>query len=266
MEDAVETTTGEETSQETTDINPAELDAAALDAALGEGEPERTEEVEKEEPAIEPEIDQQPAVETEVEVQTKLEKQLKDKEEFIQRRNAEVGELRKQIEALQQRIPQVQEDGYYENPVDAVNQVLQAREQQAQIQYLEHQAAIKQNELTIKEFVPEFDSLVDDMVEVIRDLKYPQEVINNFKANPYAEQPAILVNLAERAKLAKENKTLKAEIEKLKKAPGDVLKKVEAAANSSRPLTAATGNSGNRAISDKQVHQLSDKELDELLR
>lgn len=241
------------------------MNDAALDALLAEDEGEPAEQVEVE-LKPEPEITPDPApVNTEVE---KLAKQVADKEAFIQQRNAEIGELRRQAASLQEQLakvnPEELDDLYTMNPSEAVNQVLAIRENQARLEQLEWQAQVKENETVIKDFVPDFEDLMDDMAETLKEMKYAPEVIQNFKNNPYAGQPAILVNLAARAKLAKENKSLKAEIELLKKAPGEVLKKVEQAARQS--LTAATGKAGgSAAITSKQVHQMTAAEIEAAL-
>lgn len=252
---------------ETPEVNEAPevhlLDDAALDAQLAEEEGTPAEEV-NEDPEPPPEPEPEPVV-PEVE---KLAKQVADKEAFIQQRNAEIGEYRKQIDTLQQQLARVNQeeidDLYAMNPSEAVNQVLAIRENKAQIERLQMLADIKQNEVTVKTFVPDFEELMDDMVETLKELKYDPDIIQNFRSNPYADQPAIVVNLAARAKLAKENRALKAEIEQLKKAPGEVLKKVEQAARQS--LTAATGKAGgSAAITSKQVHQMTAAELDAAL-
>jgi len=245
-----------------------ELDDAALDAALDvadkeEGTPEI--EQEKEEGGeVKPDLEEG---ESEPSAEEKAAKQIKDKEEFIQRQAAELGELRKQAEALRLQLEGVNKDDlndrYYEDPAAAVNEVLAIRAKEAELQDLEYRAAVKQNESNTKQFVPDFDEVIDDMVEVLKEQKIDDTAIRDFRSNPYKLPPAVLVNLATSAKLSKENKALKAEIETLRKKPEEALKKVESAAR--QAITGGTGKAGQGKIDAKQTHQMSAAELDDLL-
>jgi len=270
------TETGEQTELEKPEEHqPAEiavndvhtLDDAALDARLAEEEEERTHAAEEVET---PEI---PAAEVKTEVAdpeevARLAKQTADKEAFIQRQAAEIGGLRKQAEILRQQLesvnPEAISEQYYENPAEAVNQVLAIREQQSRLQNIEQQAAMKENEGLTKAYVPDFDNLIDDISETLAEMKFAPEAIRDFKINPYETHASVLVNLAERARLSKENKALKAEIETLKKAPDLALKKVEQAAR--QVITSATGKPGAKGILAKpQIANMSTAEIEAAL-
>lgn len=270
---------------EENNVDVTALDDAALDAQLiadDDGTPEETEDTETQKPAEQKEnevkeqeakpVEQTPAApETEEAKAEKLAKQVADKEAFIGKQTTEIGELRRQAAALQEQLAQVNKDDlnarYYDDPAATVNEVLAIREQEAQVQQLQMLANIKQNEVVVKEYVPDFDDLMDDMVETLKELKYDPEIIKNFKINPYNEQPAIVVNLAERARLSKENKSLKAQIaelnQRVKTGPEDALKKVEKAAR--QVVTGATGKSGASEISKANIPHMSNAQLDEIL-
>lgn len=259
--------------QDVQSIDPAGLDESALDAALNDtgeqsqGTPdEQSQEQQEEQQTEEPAAPEEPE-ETEADRTAKLEKQLKDKEEFIQRRNSEIGALRQQIQALQTQVPQQPaEDEFYANPYDAVQKVLAAERQNAAVQALQAQAAVMQNELAVKSAIPEIDALIDDIAKLAEQDGLPPENIRNFKANPYNDDPAILIQYANRAKLAKELADMRAQIEALQKKPETIVKKIEQAAHSHRPLTSNTGQSGTPNTADIPSHRLTDQELDDLLR
>lgn len=262
----------EEVKQEEGEKTTAEMDEAALDALLNaEEEAEEKDEVEevaeKEETAEVKEEEQKEEEKKELTPEEKTAKQLSDKEAFIQRQAAEIGELRKREAQLRDELalfnPADNDALYQVNPTEAVNQVLAAREKEAEIIKLNQQASIKQSELLSKEYVPDFEDHIDDMVEILKEQKVEPEFIRSFKSNPYTMPPAVLVNLASTAKLAKEVKALKAENELLKKKPDEVLKKVETAAR--QVVTGSTGKAGKSAIEAKQVISMSNKELDDIL-
>lgn len=265
----------EETPEEKQDIPIQDLDADALDAALqDEGEPsdeeeepedERESEVPAEEEAEAQE--EEAAAAEEDQHNEKLEKQVKDKEEFIQRQASEIGALRKQILDMQAAMPETPEESlYYSDPAEAVNQVLKQREQAAYIENLNHAVAVKENELTVKTIVPDIDDLIDSIADTALKDGATQETVRAFKNRPYNAPPDLVIQLAKRVKAEKEVETLKARIAELEKKPDDVLKKVEAAARTGKTLTAKTGQSGGGSVSEKSRHMLTDAELDDLLR
>lgn len=257
--------------EETTEVDPSILDATALDAALIDPDEDLTDdaggEPEEQEKVQVPVEENQSPEETAEEKQAKLDKQLKAKEEFIKQRQAEIdrlsariGELRK----LNQEAPT--EESYYENPADTVNQVLATREREAEIARLGYQAQVHQNEVAIKTLVPEIDELIDPIAELAAKDGATPELIRNFKANPFAEAPALVIQLARRVQVEKENAALKAEIETLRKKPDEVVKRIEEAAKGHKPLTAASGKGGKPTGAEKQAHLMSDAELDSLLQ
>jgi len=256
----------EEIKEEETD--PAKMDEAALEALLNSEEKEEekpgevAEEVKEE---IKEEVKE--GEEKEPTPEEKTAKQISDKEAFIQRQAAEIGELRKKEATLRDELAafnQADNDELYQvNPTEAVNQVLAAREKEAEIVRLNQTSAVKQSEMLTKQNVPDFEEYLDDMAEIMKDQKTDPDFIRQFKANPYFLPPPVLVNLASTAKLAKENKALKVEIETLKKQPDEVLKRVEKAAR--QTITGSTGKAGAAHISGKQVTVMSNAELEELL-
>jgi DNA repair exonuclease SbcCD ATPase subunit len=258
------------------EVSPLNLDDTALDSALmDEGEPEtvkveETEVIETKAEEVKAEDVKTEQVETkEADVddgKARLEKQVKDKEEFIQRQAQEIGQLRKVLEDIQRNIPQnPDEQAYYENPQMAVEQVIRQREMLAYQARVQEQLAEKENETTIKTQVPDIESMIDDIAALaLKDGAAP-EIVRQFKSRPYAAIPDLVVQLANRVKAERRISELEKELNTLRKKPEDVLRRVEEAAKGPRTLTASTGISGAPSTVDVPVHKLSDKALDELL-
>lgn len=264
---------------EENEIDVTGMDDAALDAAINaeEGQPaEEPAPAEEPEPAApepeptgEPETPDNAEPPTPTEEQQELErlrKQVNDKEQFIQRRNQELGELRRQLEALQPQQLEDVNDKFFENPQEAIQQILEQRDKAQKVQELRSIIQVRETETTVKGLVPDFDDLMDDMAAIAKEDGLPTEAIEVFKRNPYSEHPAFLVAFAQRAKANRELKALREENAKLKTRPDEVLKKVEQAARQSTTLTGQSGQSSQKGeISEKQVHLMTDAELDELL-
>ena len=258
-------------------IDVTTLDEAALNAQLASDEDEGTPEGEETEVETEvetPEVETAEVPETkeesakpEDEEKARLEKQVKDKEEFIGRQTTEIGELRRQAQILAEQLAAVDQEGlnrqWNEDPSAVVNEVLAVREKEAQANRLLLQANIKENEITIKQRVPDFDDMIDDIAITAKKDGASDDIVRAFKANPYGAQPDLVIQLSQRVKLEKENASLKAEVERLKKAPGEALKKVEAAAR--QVVTGGTGKSGAGVVAKANVAQMTNAQLEELL-
>lgn len=283
---------------EQTDIST--LDDALLDKALNEDTSQSVEttetkpetEVKKEEvkpEEIKPEekkegikpsevITEEEKVEIPKSEYEKLNKRISDEQQFIQRQANEIGELRKTLrQQIEAKLKEIEDPNQLiADPagfLEAREQIKDAEMQDRNLQRMEQSLHSK---IIINQFIPDFEKRIDDITEVIKTDGLGQDIINNFRANPYADTPAVLFNLSKRAELLKESNALKAKVatleeqlKKLQAEPHKVAKKIEQALQASKTITGATGGS---KVSDEtmpeisNISDLSDVELNKLIK
>ena len=273
------------------DVNPVELTDEQLEAELNppevKEEPEQTpveetqnvkEEVEETE--VKEEVkEESPPEEFKItkEDYEKLLKRIDEKEKFIQRQADEVGKRRKSEEQLRQEVYalKTQLAGEGLNHVEAMEIQNAIREREAQLSDVELRTITEFNRNTVKTFVPDAESLIDDMIELVKEDGQPEEAIRSFRDNPYKEPPGTLINLAKRAELRKElrNKdakiaSLEAELSELKKEPKKVVEKIKKALEQEPLMTNKSGqaSSTKEQIDASQIPHLTDAELDRLIK
>jgi hypothetical protein len=210
-----------------------------------------------------------------------LDKQLKhtkNLEKFIQRRNNEIGELRKQraqeILTARQRLSEMaltSEEEFEEraNLREAEREFDQLTEAQ---QELNEQGSAVQ---AVANFFPN-DLPVNEMVQLLAEDGISEEHLREFSQNPYAVGEAALINIAKRVeerkfytgKVRDIYSVAKQAIEALKKAEGgssakrEVIKGINQAMKDTSYLNGASGGSrGNSRIDVTDVTKLTDEEL-----
>ena len=282
------------------DVNPVELTDEQLDAELSGNAVEKAEEVqseatdenkstETEEETKEAEVEQKEVEETqEVKEEDKYvkitkeewentQKRIEEKEKFIQRQAAEVGKRRKSEEQIRSELLtlQTQLQERWNEPLEATQIQGAIREREKQLNEAELHTITEFNRNTVKTFVPEHESLIDDMIELVKEDGQPEEAIRAFRDNPYKEPPGTLINLAKRAEQRRElrNKdakiaSLEAELVALKKEPKEVLKKIEKTLREPSQMSNNSGqaSSTKQGFEEKQIPFMSDAELDRLLK
>lgn len=202
-----------------------------------------------------------PQTPTEAEV---LKKQVADKEAFIQRQAAEIGELRKIAVAnppqtAQPQQPQVKiytEDEinstWYENPAKAFQMAEHNKQVQAYTQQAHISAVAKQTESTLRQLVPDIDDLKDSMAELALQDGYNPQQVAWFKQNPFVNSdPVILYQYAQRAKAIKEINTLKSQTMQ------NVAAKVEQAAQGQGLTSKVAASSTRKPVMDVDISRMS---------
>ncbi|MDD4479642.1 MAG: hypothetical protein PHD64_11405 [Mesotoga sp.] len=282
------------------DVNPVELTDEQLDAELSGNAVEKAEEVqseatdenkstETEEETKEAEAEQKEVEETqEVKEEDKYvkitkeewentQKRIEEKEKFIQRQAAEVGKRRKSEEQIRSELLtlQTQLQERWNEPLEATQIQGAIREREKQLNEAELHTITEFNRNTVKTFVPEHESLIDDMIELVKEDGQPEEAIRAFRDNPYKEPPGTLINLAKRAEQRRElrNKdakiaSLEAELVALKKEPKEVLKKIEKTLREPSQMSNNSGqaSSTKQGFEETQIPHMTDAELDRLLK
>ena len=198
----------------------------------------------------------------------------------IDRLGNEVGELRKlqQLSAQQQQTEaQSEEDvDYYNDPKGAIRQELSraqkeeaVRQQQMEVQ---RNLAVQQNKAFIEEQVPDFEDMIDDVMDIIKsDLgdRATPAVLNAVKSNIYSENPGIVLGFAKRVQDRRELARLQNEFEEFKKKQNGVLDKIGKAGKSRGLVNGKSGQASKGAdidLNNVDPSKLSDEELDEILK
>lgn len=248
--------------EETQEVRTDELDDAALDKQLEGGEtvPEQDGQEQPTESKDEPKVD---PIEEKI---AKLEKRLNDKESMIQRQANELGELRRlkreaELAAHREKI----KEQFFEDPIAGARAVaaLDAAEMEGK----------REEVLAV---IPDFEDLVDTMVEVAREDGEPESAIRAFKANPFHPPVSFLSQYAKRAKAKSEAKAkeseaerLKAELEASKRKTKDTLDRVARHAEAAPAVTAGSGGSTRStreaSLTEESIAEMSDADLERML-
>lgn len=262
--------------EETKEVELQSLDSAELKELINrEDEPVKEDTPVKEEEAKPAETtkveepvkpDDITVLKTQVE---KLEKRLKDKDDFINRRNAEIGELRKKAtlnrEVLSEKI--------FTDPVGAFQDMQVANDAQKEISRIETSQFIDINKKAVLDAMPNFETLKDTIFEIAKEDGLPEQNLAAFKENLYAEPAEVLYILGKRAEQRiainardKELSDLRNKIKELEGKPDALLQKIEKASNSNS-LTGKSGGAGNSkdVVLNKPLHQLSQAELRKII-
>ncbi len=184
-------------------------------------------------------------------------KRLTEKDRFIDRQGNEIGELRKFIPAEEvARIKQTMKEEYdrihYEQGPFAANEYMRGMEHQIQQQVQEKQKEANINKILesrarIVNDIPDFEAMINDMAESLKEEGIRDNVINAFKENPYIIEHGELrqlyrTTLARKnaSALKSENEALRAEIAELKKRPDALIDKINTATKSVNGKSAGT--------------------------
>jgi hypothetical protein len=200
---------------------------------------------------------------TKMQEELELSKQrIAEKDQFIGKQGKEIGEYRKKLTPLNK--DQLNEK-FLTDPASALEEYNNHQRQIQEQEIFERQGMIDSTRSAVIQKVPEFNELIDDIVNIAKADGVPHEALISFKQNPFAigETPGVLINLAERAKMARKMKSLEEEVGKLKSGKEQIVKKIEAAVNQPKIINANSGQAGsNFNVSESQLHALSDIDLD----
>ena len=248
-------------------------------------EPEAVEPEAVEPEAVEPEAVEPEAVEPEpetaegvrAEMQGKLDaanQQIEEKQKHIDTQGNELGVLRKGVTPPEDPSTERPEVDFLNKPEESFEALADDRllkERQRRDEQAEQDRVIGQEvERVVTGLVPDFSGYVEEIVGLAKTDGISDEKIAAFKDNPFkSSDPDVLLGYVERVKLARQLKTRDDEIETLKKAPGEVAQKIAEAANRTTPplesVATATPRDAEPSISDTQLTEMSDTELNEMI-
>ena len=202
----------------------------------------------------------------------------KDRDDWIKRRDLEIGQLRKRIEEGEVSSGGISKlnETFYDDPVKGVNDILEIREKEKNLKSLKEQEQEVLNKLNIMQVVPNYDELVEDMAAMAKEDGEPPELIELFKKNPYALRHDLAINYARRANDRKKSSDtskkiadLEKKINDLRTKPDSIIDKINDLSRK-KPVSSTPGStSGSRSsddLSDSDIASISDAELEEILK
>lgn len=145
-------------------------------------------------------------------------------------------------------------------------------EKQRQLTEAQSNELIERRKTVVTQYLPEFETTLDTIAEVMKADGANQETIEAFKQTPYQLDPVALFNLSKRAEITKELLTVKqeleaakTEIETLKKKPQDLIDRIKSATNSVTAKSSGTTAPDIKLdLSSLVPNRLSNAQLKEL--
>lgn len=263
---------------EMTDLAQAPEEEGDDDASPIDSDEEVPDEKEEEKEAETPKSQEE---HTKEELEAKLaqnEKRLKQVEEFVQRRNTEVGNLRKQIRELSATLRERIDENV--DPKEVVEDTLKLKALEAKDQELESEVANlnKQHSAAqmLEKFAPGWTGLVDEMANTMAEDGIDERAVQAFKSNPlsfaHGETLVVLANRAKERQALRQlfaiTKKVVEENRKLKGKPHRVIEGVEKALKQIPSINGKLpgGSQGMDRIRRIDPTRMSDSELDEYLK
>lgn len=200
-----------------------------------------------------------------------LGKQVKDKEQYIQERGREIGDLRKALRERADGLRESVQDSFVDDPASAVQRILEAERAEQEIRSLDLEEATTRNKAEIEKAIPDFESKLDSIAEIAKADGVPAAAIRNFRDNPYATSPKILMMLADRADKAAKVRELSTKVEELTAKQKSIAQKIAEAAGKNRVVSGKAGGKTSsdedplEGVTEDSLHDLPDDLLDKLL-
>jgi len=233
-------------------------------------EPEQTEQPKQptnEEPTEQPEQTDSDHVKALEESKAKLEKQLANLQQVYGRQSNELGKLRAKLKELKKP---TQEDYDADTPkaleeqkeYDRVSQRAQELEQE-QVNL----SIVERNIHFAKQFSPDLEANAPYIHKILTEQDgFTHQQANEFLGQIFVQNPLTVYQLNKRVKEVKEIQRLKAEINRLKQAPEQMLNKISKAASNGSNVAGTVSTPASRPeLGFSDYSKLSDKELDNLI-
>lgn len=200
----------------------------------------------------------------------KTQEMLTQQEQFIKERGNEVGDLRQQINVLDQRRQQLSKtddelnDLYIDNAAQAIREQNELSQVDAEARVIQ-QLIDKGNILQID---PEFESKKDEIAEMMIEDGYRSTDVQRFKTDPYWVDSNVLLSYSKQVSGKRELSALKEKVDALSKKPGEVAKNIEAAAKGGVTLNASTGGStgGDVVVTSDMVESMTSEQRQHFIK
>lgn len=220
-----------------------------------------------------------------IEILRKKERQLYEKEKFIHRQESEVAaarkkevEIDKRAQELNQKLSMIQsnendlKDRFYDDPDTYNKAIVEKQLAQRELDKLNFERKAIENQKIIFSNIPEFNELLSEEIpEIIKKdcslrgiPSYEADnIIREVRNGGWAyEDLSIVLNIAEKARLLRENKRLQYSLRNISNSPDDVGRKIAQVANQ-RPIV-QTSVSSDMPLQDPS--NMTDAEIEAELR
>lgn len=262
---------GDENNDETSNSDPEETPELGQPAAPAkEGTPESPGQP----------VDYKAAYEAAMNKMSELQKTSKQQESYIQDRNQELGELRKQLIIKATQVNSEIENDEINNPREVVKKELIlsqiANQVQAIDQERENLTQMQESRETLETYVKDYD--IDLMTESLSRDGISKEHLESFRQNPFGfARGDTLIQIAKRSiaenylkQILPMVKSLVEENKKLKTGTSSTISKIEKTARKiPAMMSGKSGGATNKvrpALLDSTISDLSDAELERLLK
>lgn len=265
------------------DINAFLESSQRSESEPEEVQPQPTPEAKQEQQAEPPK--EEPKVEQAVSKQDfeAVKKQLEGLELLTKRRTSEIGELRRQLKAYEERLKSNLDEKFYESPTQALEQARQIEMAQKKLQELDQEEQsitnTHQAQVLLAHHVGPDGIDLEAISESLASDGMPPEFVEHFVKNPYnSALPETLIQLAKRANAEKKARQMEEALSQLvpytkkllderQQLPHHVLRNVQSALKQAPQVTASVGGTGQtggtRAVDPALM---SDAELEEFLK
>lgn len=251
-----------------------------LEAMLTQGTEETSDETVEatETPAPEPEKPAEPAEKSEVEKRLEaLEKRLKDKDDFINQRNAEIGILRKQLR--DQKLAELGEeeeinrDELIDDPKAAIKKAVERAEKrkalEAERQNEMNTELMERNRQMVEQFLPNLGDVKPAIAEVLKADGAAEQLIAQFDADPANTFMApVVFQLAKRAELQKKVSELEKKLAKYEENANRIVNNATKFSGAKSPVarTAPAPRASKKLdnLTEADIDRMSLEELQEL--
>lgn len=215
----------------------------------------------------------------------KVKKQLEAQESFIHRRNAEIGELRRERNELKARLKDGLEELKLEDPLEAFERKQQINKIDEEIKSLDQEEArmrkIHESQKILAETLSPEEANIELMVATLKRDGLPDSVVSRFVNNPYdvahvdtiiqlgkrarAEQVANIIAHHASNKIQELEGKIKDLEQKLSTAPKAILNNVQQALKKQPAVSAVSGSSSKGSASINPL-SMSDEEIEAFLQ
>lgn len=203
-----------------------------------------------------------------------LEKIKNDRGGFIEKQNSVIIGLKEKVDSLSKKKEELDRkssnESFWEDPKAAMAAEKEKSSVDEDLKTANTELLYRINRSEIERTIPDYEKLVDDIIDYIKDVdpeRTTEEVIANYKKDPFAIDPKMAIQFANSARLFKKNRLLEEKVEAVISSPKRVLSKVNNAANYK---TATSSNGDTRDsdmsnVSSADFSKMSDKELSDYI-
>ena len=211
----------------------------------------------------------------------KVQKKSDNRGNFIDQQNSVITGLKKKLDNLSNQKQDLDNkttnQSYWDDPKQAIKAESEKQQVESKLEETSKELRYRENKLAIQNSIPEYSESVDDIIEYLKEIDPPreveqngvkvtigttQDVIDEYKKDPYVLPVQSAMQFANSAKLHKKSRLLEEKIGLMEKRPESIFEKVSKAANYETSTSFPSKTKRSIAdISDRQLSRMSDEEL-----